>query len=144
MVRLARGVAPGLPHPITQRGNRRRATVFCAEDSQAYIALMGAWGRTWAVAVWTCGPMPTPVHVSAVPESEDGVRGAIGDAHRRDPRRVLCREGWGGHLWQGRFASSPGDEPSRLTAARSMEQTPVRTGRAASPGEYPGSSPGPR
>lgn len=32
MVRLARVVAPGIPHHITQRGNRRQETFFCAED----------------------------------------------------------------------------------------------------------------
>ncbi len=32
MARIARVVAPGLPHHITQRGNRRQATFFGAED----------------------------------------------------------------------------------------------------------------
>src|SRR5574341_1106518 len=32
MVRLARVVAPGIPQHITQRGNRRQETFFCAED----------------------------------------------------------------------------------------------------------------
>ena len=41
MVRLARVVAPGIPHHITQRGNRRQETFFCAEDDQEYIVLMG-------------------------------------------------------------------------------------------------------
>jgi hypothetical protein len=41
MVRLARVVAPGIPHHITQRGNRRQETFFCAEDYQEYVALTG-------------------------------------------------------------------------------------------------------
>jgi putative transposase len=40
MARIARVVAPGLPHHITQRGNRRQPTFFGAEDHQAYRALM--------------------------------------------------------------------------------------------------------
>ena len=32
MARLARVVAPGFPHHITQRGNRRQQTFFCDED----------------------------------------------------------------------------------------------------------------
>lgn len=32
LVRLARVVAPGIPHHITQRGNRWQETCFCAED----------------------------------------------------------------------------------------------------------------
>ena len=43
MARLARVVAPGLPHHITQRGNRRQQTFFCDEDYQSYIDLMGQW-----------------------------------------------------------------------------------------------------
>jgi hypothetical protein len=31
MARLARVVIPGMPHPITQRGNRRQTTFFCDE-----------------------------------------------------------------------------------------------------------------
>jgi putative transposase len=32
MARIARVVAPGLPHHVTQRGNRRVPVVFGAED----------------------------------------------------------------------------------------------------------------
>ena len=52
MGRLARGVASGIPHHITQRGNRRQETVFCAEDDQEYIALMGSGVDR---ARWKCG-----------------------------------------------------------------------------------------
>ena len=32
MARIARIVAPGLPHHVTQRGNRRQATFFTEDD----------------------------------------------------------------------------------------------------------------
>jgi putative transposase len=133
-------VAPGIPHHITQRGNRRQATFFCAEDYQAYIALMGEWCRAGAVEVWAYCLMPNHVHLIAVPDSADGLRRAVGEAHRRYTRRVNFREGWRGHLWQGRFASCPLDEPHLLTAARYIEQNPVRAGLAARPWDYPWSS----
>jgi putative transposase len=139
-VRLARVVASGMPHHITPRGNRRQQTVFCAEAYQDHIALMGAWCRSCAGEGWAYWLMPTHVHVIAVPESEDGLRRAIGEAHRRYTRRVNFREGWRGHLWQGRFASCARDEPSLLAAARYSAQNPVRAGLAASPWEYPWSS----
>ena len=41
MVRLARVVIPGMPHHVTQRGNRRQTTFFCQEDYAAYVELMG-------------------------------------------------------------------------------------------------------
>jgi hypothetical protein len=40
MARIARVVAPGLPHHVTQRGNRRLQTFFGDEDYQAYLELM--------------------------------------------------------------------------------------------------------
>jgi putative transposase len=84
--------------------------------------------------------MPNHVHVIAVPTSEDALRRAIGEAHRRYTRRVNFREGWRGHLWQGRFGSCPVDEPYLLAAARYIEQNPVRAGLAATPWDYPWSS----
>jgi putative transposase len=38
MARIARVVAPGIPHHITQRGNRRQETFFCAEDYRSSAA----------------------------------------------------------------------------------------------------------
>src|SRR3989304_3449154 len=101
MARLARVVVPGYPHHITQRGNRRQQTFFCDEDYQAYIALMSEWWSRLGVSIWFYCLMPNHVHLIAVPESEDGLRKAIGEAHRRYTRRVNFREGWRGHLWQG-------------------------------------------
>jgi putative transposase len=140
MARIARVVAPGLPHHITQRGNRRQATFFCAEDYQVYIDLVREWCGYWRVEVWAYCLMPNHVHLIAVPPSEEGLRRAIGEAHRRYTRRVNFREGWRGHLWQGRFASFPLDEGYLLAAARYIEQNPVRAGLAGTPWEYPWSS----
>jgi putative transposase len=140
MARIARVVVPGIPHHITQRGNRRQETFFCAEDYQAYLALLGEWCQHWKVEVWAYCLMPNHVHVIAVPTSEDALRRAIGEAHRRYTRRVNFREGWRGHLWQGRFGSCPVDEPYLLVAARYIEQNPVRAGLAATPWDYPWSS----
>ena len=39
---------------------------------------------------------------------------------------VNFREGWRGHLWQGRFASFPMDDLYLMTAARYVELNPVR------------------
>ena len=40
MARIARVVFPGIPHQVTQRGNRRQETFFCDEDYAAYLDLM--------------------------------------------------------------------------------------------------------
>jgi putative transposase len=133
MPRIARIIAPGTPHHITQRGNRRMQTFFCDEDYQAYIDLMAAWCRKGNVEVWAYCLMPNHIHMIALPETDDSLRRAIGEAHRRFTRRVNFREGWRGHLWQGRFASFPLDEQYLLAAARYVELNPVRAKLAADP-----------
>ena len=40
MARLARVVVAGIPHHITQRGNRRQEVFFRDEDYQEYLDLM--------------------------------------------------------------------------------------------------------
>jgi len=54
--------------------------------------------------------MPNHVHLIAVPETEEGLARAVGEAHRRYTRRINFRKKWCGHLWQERFASFPMDE----------------------------------
>ena len=84
--------------------------------------------------------MPNHVHLIAVPKTEDGLRRAIGEAHRRYTRRINFREKWRGYLWQGRFASFVMDEPYLLAAARYVELNPVRAKLVAHAAEWPWSS----
>ena len=140
MARLARVVVPGLPHHITQRGNRRQPTFFCDEDYECYLELMGQSCSAHQVEIWAYCLMPNHVHLIAVPQSAAGLARAIGEAHRRYTRMVNFRERWRGHLWQGRFASFVLDEPYLLTAARYVELNPVRAGLVNAPSRYRWSS----
>ncbi|NQT38075.1 MAG: transposase [Planctomycetes bacterium] len=140
MARLARVVVPGMPHHVTQRGNRRQKTFLRADDYQAYLDLMAEWCGEHDVDVWAYCLMPNHVHLIVVPKSADGLRRAIGEAHRRYTRRINFRQRWRGHLWQGRFASFVLDEPHLLAAARYIELNPVRARLVTAPSEYPWSS----
>ncbi|MCK9172870.1 MAG: transposase [Desulfuromonas thiophila] len=140
MARIARIIAPGLPHHVTQRGNRRQQTFFCDEDYLVYLDLMAQWCRHYNVAVWAWCLMPNHVHLIAVPQALEGLSRAVGEAHRRYTRHVNFRENWRGHLWQGRFASFPMDEQYLLATARYIEMNPVAAGLAAQPEEYRWSS----
>ena len=51
MARIARGVAPGVPHHITQRGNRRQQTFLCDEDYEASVDAMAQGCAHWGVEV---------------------------------------------------------------------------------------------
>ena len=44
MTRLARIVVPGLPHHVTQRGNRREASFFEDGDQEIYRDLLAEQG----------------------------------------------------------------------------------------------------
>ena len=136
MARIARVIAPGIPHHVTQRGNRRQQTFFCDEDYQAYIDLMAEWCAKYHVEIWAWCLMPNHVHLIAVPESEASLARAIGEAHRRYTRRINMQKGWKGHLWQERFASFPMDETYLLAAARYVEMNPVAAQIVKRPEDY--------
>jgi len=110
MARIARAVAPGISHHVTQRGNRRQQTFFNDEDYQSYLELMSEWCMKFQVETWAYCLMPNHIHLIVGPETKDGLNQAIGEAHRRYTRRINFREGWRGHLWQGRFSSFIMDE----------------------------------
>ena len=140
MARLSRAVVPDLPHHVTQRGNRRQQTFFCAQDYLLYLALMADSCDRFRVAIWAYCLMPNHVHLIAVPSTPDGLRLAIGEAHRRYTTEVNHREGWKGYLWQGRFASFAMDERHTVAAARYIELNPVRAALVEHPADYPWSS----
>ncbi len=140
MARIARVVVPGIPHHITQRGNRRMKTFFAEADYHEYLSLMAEWCNRCGVQVWSYCLMPNHVHLIATPESEDGLRRAIGEAHRRYTRYINFQKGWKGHLWQGRFASFPMDEKYLIATARYIELNPVRAGIVKNAEDYKWSS----
>ena len=140
MARLARVVAPGYPHHVTQRGNRRQQTFFGDDDYGAYVGLLARWAKAYKVRVWGWCLMPNHVHLILVPPGEAALRLAVGKTHRHYTRRVNFREGWRGHLWQGRFASYPMDDAHLYEAARYIDLNPVRAGLVRAPEEWEWSS----
>jgi putative transposase len=140
MARLARVVAAGLAHHVTQRGNRRQPVFFGEADYLAYRGLLAESCRAAGVAVWAYCLMPNHVHLVLVPDDSAGLAAALSDAHRRYSRHVNFREGWRGYLWQGRFASCPMDEPHLLAGARYVELNPVRARLVARPQDWRWSS----
>jgi putative transposase len=84
--------------------------------------------------------MPNHVHLIAVPVIEEGLRLAIGEAHRRYSAMINRRQKWTGHLWQGRFSSFPMDETYLLAAVKYIEMNPVRANLAPDPYSWQWSS----
>ena len=140
MARLARVVAVGYPHHITQRGNRRQQVFFGYEDYEAYIDLLSEWCGECGVEVWAYCLMPNHVHLMAVPKEKDGLARAIGETHRRYTRMVNFREEWRGYLWQGRFSSFPMEKRYAVACARYIELNPVRAKLVKRPEQWQWSS----
>jgi putative transposase len=136
MGRIARVVAPGVPHHVTHRGNRRQKTFFSDDDYRAYVSLMAEWCRKHGVDVWAYCLMPNHVHLIAVPPDEEALARAVGEAHRRYSRMVNFRKGWRGHLFQERFASFPMDSAYTYHCARYVEMNPVRAGLVRRPEDW--------
>jgi putative transposase len=140
MPRLARLVVPGIPHHVTQRGNRRQPTFFSDADYTLYLKLLKHWCDKARTRIWAWCLMPNHVHLILVPSHGDGLRAALGEAHRRYTRHVNLREDWRGHLWQSRFASFPMDEAWLIACARYVELNPVRALLAERPEQWRWSS----
>lgn len=126
MARTARVVAAGVPHHVTQRGNRRQKTFFCDEDYETYRTILAESCRAAGVDIWAYCLMPNHVHLVLVPKTAEGLSAALSAAHRKYTRHINFRKGWRGFLWQGRFASFPMDEQYLLACARYVELNPVR------------------
>jgi len=126
MARLSRVVLPGLPHHVTQRGNRRQKVFFGDDDYLAYKALLADAAAKAGTAVWAYCLMPNHVHLILVPSHGDGLRATLADAHRRYTGRINARKKWTGHLWQGRFGSVATDEAHLVHAVRYVSLNPVR------------------
>jgi len=126
MARLARIVVPGVPHHVTQRGNRREAIFFQEGDHEIYKDLLAEQLEKWQVEVWAYCLMPNHVHLILNPSTPEGLSRAVGEAHRRYTNFINARGRWTGHLFQNRFASVALDEAHLRKAVRYVSLNPVR------------------
>jgi len=140
MPRLARPVFAGVPHHITQRGNRREDVFFSDEDRQAYLEWLSEYAKQHHVEIIAYCLMTNHVHVVAVPAEVDGLEKMFRPLHTRYAQRINRSRGWKGHLWQGRFFSSALDEPYTWAAIRYVEQNPVRAAMVTKAEDYAWSS----
>ena len=111
MARLPRLVLPGIPHHVTQRGNRREQTFFEDGDYALYLDLLADGADRAGVEIWSYFLMPNHVHIIATPRDKDGLSRAFRYVHRHYTGYINARMRVTGHLWQGRFSSVAMDEP---------------------------------
>jgi putative transposase len=142
MARLARVIAPGYPHHITQRGVRSLPIFRNDADRKMYLEFIARETKRFRVKILAWCLMTNHVHLVAVPEDARGLARAIGDAHKRYSRMRNFDEGVRGYLFQGRFGSCVLDEMHLVAAVRYVERNPVRAGIVSVAWEYPWSSAG--
>ncbi|WP_420383710.1 transposase [Novosphingobium sp.] len=86
MARLARIVIPYVAHHVTQRGNRRLPVFFSDADRDVYLGLLSEFARTSRTRCLAWCLMDNHVHLVLVPETADGLRAMLAEAHRRYTR----------------------------------------------------------
>jgi len=140
MPRTARVVAPGFPHHVTQRGNYRQTVFEEDSDRVKYLAWIKNYSEKCGLKIWAYCLMSNHVHFIAVPSRPDSLARTFNQAHMRYSQYFNLKKGQKGHLWQGRFYSCILDEVHLFTAARYIENNPVRAGLVKRAEDYPWSS----
>ena len=128
MVRLARVVAVGEPHDLTQWGNNRQPTFFDHHDRRTYVRLLASYCAREGIRLLGYCLMTNHIHLVAVPEHAASFARGIGRAHYDYTRALHNRWGGHGHLWQNRFFSCPLDGDHLWTTLRYVDRNPVRAG----------------
>jgi putative transposase len=140
MARISRITVPGMPHHVTQRGNRRERVFHEDGDYALYRDLLAAACAANGVACWAYCLMPNHVHLILTPATREGLSRAVGETHRRYSGFVNARARVTGHVFQGRFHSAAMDDVHLLRAARYLALNPVRAGLVAHAADWPWSS----
>ena len=73
MPRLSRAVFAGIPHHITQRGNRREDVFFTKEDRTVYLEWLNDYCGKYQVESLAYCLVTNQIHLVAVPEKEEGL-----------------------------------------------------------------------
>ena len=140
MPRVARVVAPGVPHHLTQRGNNRQDVFFTDDDRRFYLETLKQQGERYGLEVWGYCLMTNHVHLVVAPTTVETLAKAIGRTHFRYSQYINRLHGRSGHLWQNRFYSCPVDADHFLAALRYAECNPRRARMVRLPWRYRWSS----
>jgi len=131
MARLARVIAVGVPHHITQRGNARRFILQEEAERKVYLDLLRHGTELCGVGLIGYCLMSNHIHLIAIPQRADRLARALQETHGRFASYWNALHHSTGHVWQGRYYSCPLDEPHLWEALRYTELNPVRASLVA-------------
>lgn len=113
---------------------------FTDSDRIKYLNLLGEYCKKHDVDVLAYCLMSNHIHFVAVPNSDDALHRVLKPLHMRYAQHVNRKQGWKGHVWKGRFFSSPLDEEYLWAAIRYVERNPVRAKMVSRAEDYQWSS----
>lgn len=126
MPRIARAVAVGFPHHITQRGNYRQTVYETDDDYLLYLDWLKDYSRKYSLKIWAYCLMNNHVHFVVVPKEQDSMAKTFNMLHMRYSQYMNRKHKAAGHLWQGRFYSCVLDERHLYACVRYVENNPDR------------------
>ena len=100
MARIARVVAVGFPHHVTQRGNNRADVFFDDQDCLRYLNLLVKYAEEFKLDIWAYCLMTNHVHFLAVPQQSYSLAQGIGRTNLVHTQHVNARYRRSGRLWQ--------------------------------------------
>jgi len=92
MARIARAVAVGIPHHITQRGNYRQVIFVRDDDYRQYLEWLQYYSDRYLLKIWAYCLMNNHVHFVAVPGSEESMARTFNTLHMRYAQYANARQ----------------------------------------------------
>ncbi len=140
MGRIARAVAIGVPHHITQIGNDKQQVFFDDADRRMFLRLLGERGEQEGVRLLGYCLMSNHTHYVVIPDRPLAFARWLGYAHLRYTQYFNLRYGHCGRLWRNRFYSCPLDNRHLAAALRYVDRNPARAGLVEQAWEWAWSS----
>jgi putative transposase len=140
MPRMARIVAAGYPHHVTQRGNNQQQVFFNDNDRRLYLALLKEAGEDSGIRFHAYCLMRNHIHLVVTPERSASMARALRWAHAQFSRFQNVGRHTTGHLWQNRYFSCVCDPAHFWRVLSYVELNPVRAGVVKGAEEYRWSS----
>ena len=141
MPRIARAVATGYPHHIIQRGNNRQPVFFKRKDRIFYFSLLKNYSEKWGVSIYAYCLMTNHVHLLATPKKDESLFKMMQGLTLCYTQYINRAYEKTGRLWESRYNSCIVDDETYLwSAARYIEQNPVRAKIVKKAEDYPYSS----
>jgi len=99
MPRIARIIATGYPHHVTQRGNNRATVIFDDEDRKTYLKLLAIYSKKHNLQIWAYCLMDNHLHLLALPETETALSRGIGMTNQMYTHYINRKLNQSGRIW---------------------------------------------